>query len=215
MTKILNKIVRFIVEKIIGKITWYWLFKLFHKGKQFLLTPEEHQAIKEILKNNYCIIVARRETHLSTYGIAIAHFFLTGRWGYWSHVLMNCENNVATDDDFKLVEATGKGVHYSKFDEVFNCDSTALLVPVGFTGEEWVKAIEEMYNEVGAPYDDLFDFTDTSEVSCIEAVYVALSKCPESEAFKELQKMLNKCKKLDPDMLYNCKAFYKLYEVRH
>lgn len=196
---------------VIGKVTWQKLFAKFHGGRQYLLTHEDKWAIRNTLSKHYCICLTRRHSHLSTYATAFAHFIKTGRWGYWSHVLMNCEQDVTKNADFRLVEATGVGCHESTFNEVFNVDGAMLRIPEGFTLAEWTKVIDAMIDQEGKKYDMLFNFLDDSEISCIEAIYNALKTIPDSVAFIELDKLLKRYKVLTPQMLADCKGFQTIY----
>jgi hypothetical protein len=49
---------------------------------------------------------------------------------------MNLEDTVENIESFRLIEATGVGVHYSLFDKVFNVQSVVLMKPVSMTIDE-------------------------------------------------------------------------------
>lgn len=185
-----------------------------------VITQEERERATGLLKPNYFIILTRHNGHLSTYAIAFAHWVLTGfrRWGYYGHALMNLEDEVQDPNDFRLVEATGVGVHYSTFDEVFDqqLSSYVMLKPKAMTLDEWTLAMDKAKTEVGKPYDTLFDLKNDRALSCVELVRVALQASPNYEQdFPNFEKMIKECKNLDPHMFYECKDFEIVYEVRH
>lgn len=193
----------------IGKVSW---------KSNHVLTQGENDKIKELLTNDYYIILTRHNGHLSSYAISIAHFFLTGRMGYYGHALMNLEDEVSDPADFRLIEATGAGTHYSTFDDVFDpqCGSVALLKPKSMTLEEWTAAMDKAKNQVGKPYDTLFDLKNDQALSCVELVRVALQNEPNYVAdFANFEAMITKDKNLDPQMFYECTDFEIVYEVRH
>jgi len=205
--------VDYVVLNILGKVTWEGLFATFHNGKKFLLSKEEWKQIEDILEKNSCIILTRRNSHLSTYGTSLAHYIKTGSWGYYGHALVNIEKD---DEPFKMIEATGVGTHWTSFDAVFNCDSACLLIPKGLTLQDWKEMFDNAVTILGVPYDSLFDFANASKLSCIEVVYLLLQKAaPESPSFIALDAMLKKYGCLTPEMLYDTKAFDIVLEIRH
>lgn len=203
---ILSKLADYIVT-CIGKIYWD-----FTNG----LTSDELQQIRVMLKSNYYIILTRNNNYLSSYAISLGNFLLTGKWGYWAHALMNFEDTVSSDDDFRLVQATGKGVGYATFENVFRTNSTVLLAPKNMTVEEWTLALDRAKSDIGKPYDTLFDLKDASAMSCVELVRDALLAIPDYESkFAHFESMIAKHKKLTPDMFYMCPDFEVIYEIRH
>jgi hypothetical protein len=198
---------------ILGKITWQKTFAAFHDGKEYLITKEEQEKIAHILDFNSCIILTRRDSHLSTYGTSLAHLLKTGHWGYYSHALLNIERD---DEPYRMVEATGMGTHWTGFNDVFNCDSACLLKPKGVTLEDWKEIFDNAPSLLGIPYDSLFDFNNPNRLSCIELVYVLLQKAaPNSPSTMALAYMLKKYGCLTPQMVRDTNAFDIILEIRH
>jgi hypothetical protein len=214
----LRKVWDFIVLKVVGKITWEWFYAWRNGGKYWLLTPEERTRFRLLLIKNYFFILTRRKTHLTTYFIALGDFLKTGKWGYWSHALLNMEGDVI---DVKLVEATGEGTHYTDFYEVFDCDSATLLVPKGFTPDEWTAHVdrvldEEIPKQIGKKYDTLFDFKHHEALSCIEVCLVILQQLPDYKTrFQNFDRLLQEHGAVTPQMMYDCGEFYAYFEARH
>lgn len=195
----------------ISKIKW--------KSKK-VINDNERVEIYNILKDNYCIILTRHNGNITSYLISTAHLILSKfkKVGYYAHALMNLEDEVNSTDDFKLVEATGIGVHYSTFNEVFDkqCSSVALLKPKKLSLDEWNFVMDKAKQQIGKPYDTLFDLTSDKKLSCVELVRVALSSDPNyKEDFKHFEYMITTYKNLDPQMFYECCEFEIIYETRH
>lgn len=199
--KLLEKIV-----VLIGKVHW----KL-----KTPLTADDKQRLRMMLTPNYYIILTRRKNHLSTYFINLADFLLMGRWGYYSHALLNIEDEVKSDSDFQLIEATGAGVKLSTFDEVFNCSSVALLKPKCMSIEKWTLVFEKAKQELGKPYDNLMDIEDDSRLNCVELVRLALKNEPNYDVdFANFENMIKKYGQLSPQMFYNCPDFEVILEIK-
>jgi len=200
---------------LLGKINWVFL-KKFLTGREFDLTDDDHNKIRDLLASDYYIILTRRNPHLSTYAICFAHVFLTFRRGYYSHALMNLEGEVATDTDFRLVEATTKyGVAFTDFMHVFNCDSVAVLKPKNMTIDEWTSALDKAKQQIGKGYDTLYNLADEEQMSCVELVRIALKGNPNYETdFANFEAMIAKYKNLTPQMFYECEDFEVVYEAR-
>lgn len=197
------------ISTTIGKINW--------KTKK-VLTPDEVSTIKGKLKKDYYIILTRHPGHLSTYAISIAHFFLTGKLGYYGHALMNLEDEVTGDGDYKFIEATGTGVHYSGFNEAIDnqTGSVALLKPKALTLTEWTDVMDYAKTQLGKPYDTLFDISSDKALSCVELVRVALQIMPTYETdFADFEARIKKSKNFDPETFRDCKDFEVVYEVKH
>lgn len=198
-----------LIEKVvlwIGNIHWK-----FTDG----LTGKELDEIEKRLIPDYYIILTRRKNHLSTYFIMLSYILLKGKFGYYSHALMNLEDEVTEEKDFRLIEATGKGVHYSTFAEVFDCHSVALLKPKNMSLEEWTEVMDKARTELGKPYDTLFDLKTDKELSCVELVRVALQALPDYETrFANFEKMIKTKNNLHPQMFYDCDDFEVVFEVR-
>jgi uncharacterized protein YycO len=209
----LHKIKRTIVSFVnwIGHTTW---------PTTDVITEEERNEIRVRLQPHYYIILTRHNGYLSSYAIAFAHWVLTGfrRGGYYAHSLMNLEDDVTTDDDFMLVEATGSGVHLSKFADVFDaqCSSVALLKPKSMTIDEWTVVLDKAKTQLGKPYDSLFNLKSDRALSCVELVRISLMTLPDyHERFANFERMIKEYKNLTPQMFYECEDFEVVYEVRH
>lgn len=180
------------------------------------LSGAELDEILERLTPHYYIILTRRSNHLSTYVICLANLILTGKWGHYSHVLMNLEDEVTEEKDFRLIEATGKGIHYSLFQEVFGgIDSVALLKPKNMSLDAWTAVMDKAKTQLGKPYDTLFDLKNDLALSCVELVRVALqAESNYTTNFSNFEKMISECKNLTPNMFLQCSDFEVVYEVR-
>lgn len=201
ITPLFNKIVFFI-----GSIEW--------KTKRYV-SQKDLDIIKGILKDDYCIMVTRRSNHLSTYFIGLIEVFLRFKIGYWSHSLMNLEDNVTEDKDFRILQATGVGTAYAEFDKVFDVQGVALLKPKSMTLDEWTTVLDTAKAQLGKPYDTLFNIADDSKLSCIELTRKILMASPNyAEDFKHFEEMIKKYKNVSPQMLYDCKDFDVVFEVR-
>jgi len=197
------------ISTTIGKINW--------KTKR-VLTDHERTVVKEKLKNDYYVILTRHSGHLSAYAISLAHFFLDGDIGYYGHALMNLEDEVTKEGDYKFIEATGTGTHYSNFDEAIDqqTSSIALLKPKALTLREWTDVMDYAKTQLGKPYDTLFDIANANALSCVELVRVALQIMPTYETdFADFEARIKKGKNFDPETFRECTDFEVVYEVRH
>lgn len=192
------------------------LLAKIHWKQQEELSPESVAALKQRFADHYYIIATRRDNQLTTFFICLGNWFLTGNWGYYSHVLMNLEDEVKTDDDYRFIEATGKGVHYSSFDEVFKpVYAAALIAPKNMTIEEWTEALDAAKTYLGRPYDNLFNLKSDLEINCVELMRLALEGVPGySEKFAEFEKLVAKKGKLTPDMFLQCADFQVVHTVK-
>lgn len=187
-----------------------------HWNTDVRISDVKQNKIRGLLKDDYYIILTRRSNHLSTYFIAIIELFLTGKVGYWSHALMNLEDTVTEDKDFRLMEATGVGVHYAEFGNVFDAQSAVLMKPKHMTLGEWTDVLDDAKAQLGKPYDTLFNIADSSSLSCIELVRQILMGTPGyQEKFKNFEAMITRHKNLSPQMLYDCEDFEIVYEIRN
>jgi len=168
-----------------------------------------------MLINDYYIILTRRKNHLSTYAINFADWVKTGKFGFYSHVLMNTEDEVKSNIDFRLIEAIGVGTCYSPFEKVFDVNSVAFLKPKGVTIEDWTIILDNIKNYLGLPYDTLFDILDKNSMSCVELIRAALMSLPDYEKrFSNFEEMITTYKVLTPSMFYNCPDFEIVFEIR-
>jgi hypothetical protein len=126
---------------------------------------------------------------------------------------MNLEDEVKTDDDFRFIEATGKGTHYSNFDDVFGkVDAVALIKPKHMSIEEWTVALDKAKTYLGIPYDNLFNLKNTLEINCAELIRLALQALPDYETkFASFERLVAKKKKITPDMFVACPDFEVVY----
>jgi len=189
---------------------------VIHNGLYYTLKEEDHNKIRELLKSNYYIILTRRKCHLTTYLIALMSLYVDHKMSHYTHALMNVEGDIDNNMDYKLIESTAVGVHYSTFMEVFDCDSVVLLSPKGLPPEEWTAVLDAVKKEIGKGYDDLFDITNDENVSCVEMVYQGLKSLPNAEArFPKLFALIKERKNnLTPQMLYDTGELEIVFEVR-
>lgn len=206
MNKYLSKLVSPVIS-FIGKIKW---------KQRHAISQTDKMVIKRMIIHDYFIILTRRSNHLSTYFISLANFLLTGKFGYWSHSLMNLEDEVTTDDDFRFIEAIGTGTKFSTFDEVFGTvDGVCLLKPKTLTLDEWTAVLDRAKTNLGKPYDTLFDLRNDKELSCVELVRVALQALPDYETrFANFEALIKKRKNLSPQMFFDCDDFEVVYMIR-
>lgn len=206
MKKLWNKIVAWFILTI-GKVHW---------AAKDTLTAEEQAAIRALLIPNYYVILTHRNNHLSTFFTEFANFFLTGKWGYWTHALMNMEDEVKDDKDFRLIESVGVGTKFTPFDEVFDCHGVCILKPKNLPVAEWTGILDKAKSELGKPYDTLFNIANDNELSCVELVRAALMAEPNYITnFANFEATIAKYhNKLSPDMYYGNDDFEIVYEVR-
>lgn len=180
------------------------------------LSSNELDTIRDLLTKDYFIIATRREYFLSAFFINLGHFLLTGRWGYYTHVLMNLEDEVLSDSDFRLIEATTHGTKYSTFQQVFGeVDAVSLLKPKSMTVDEWTYVLDNAKTHLGKPYDNLFNLKSTEEISCVELVRLALKAQPNYyQNFANFEAMIRDKKTLTPHMFYECPDFEVYWEIR-
>lgn len=198
----MKNIFNYIKEKVIlfiGKIHW---------PDKRLLNPEELKVIHDLLVKDYYIILTRRGNHLSTLFVSFADFYLTGKWGHWSHALMNLEDELKSDDDFRLIEATGIGVHYTSFDKVFDVQSAVLMKPKSMTVDKWTALLDRAKAQLGKPYDTLFDITSSKALSCVELVrFVLQGEDNYYKDFSNFEAFIEKYGNLSPQMIFDCGDF--------
>ncbi len=189
---------------------------VFNDGIYYNLTEQDHDQLRQMLKDNYYVILTRRKSHLTTYLIALVSFIVSGKSAHYTHALMNVEGDLEGHLGHKLIEATGEGVHCSTFMEVFDCDSVVLLTPKGVAPEEWTAVMDEVKNDLGKQYDDFFDISNDLSVSCVEMVYWGLKTLPDYEQrFPNLVRLIREHKDdLTPQMLLDCGDLDVAFEVR-
>jgi len=188
---------------LVGKIKW---------PTSKLINTDDLKVIHDLLVKDYYIILTRRSNHLSTFFIGFANFVLTRKWGHWSHSLMNLEDEVKDDSDFRLIESTSYGVHYTPFEKVFDVSSVALLKPKKFDLCQWTGLLDKAKSELGKPYDTLFNLKDNQALSCVELVRTILMDEPNYLAdFAEFEKLIATYKNLTPQMFFDCADFEVVY----
>jgi hypothetical protein len=195
--------------KVLGSIHW----RLAPRDR---LTDEDRAFLRQVLKPHYYILVSQSKNHLSTWLVSLGNFFLAGKFSFWSHVFMNLEDEVKTDEDFRFAEAVAEGVKYSSFDEVFACNAVALLKPKCLRLEEFTDLLDAgAAKYVGRKYDNLFDLASAERLSCVEFVRDVLKELPNyAEDFKNLEAMIADRKNLTPQMFYDCPDFEVVWEKR-
>jgi hypothetical protein len=173
------------------------------------ITDQQRDELAQILATGYYVILTGSTSHLSSVMVSFLSWVTTGSWAKYSHVLMNCDNieNPSERDDFKFVEATARGVAYATFDEVFACDRVCLLTPKNVSNEEWTRVIDALLDQIGRPYDDLFDLADATHVSCVEVVLDALAAADYTQDFANLAEMIKNQGNLVPEMYRDCVDF--------
>jgi len=198
-------------------IKWLRIQSTINGGIYYELTEAEHDKIRDILAKNYLIILTRRKSHLTTYLIAVVSAFVDHKLSHYTHALMNVEGDLPGNLGYQLIEATGVGVHYSTFMQVFDCDSVALLSPKGIPLEEWTKVLDKVKTSLGKDYDTLFDLSSDKQVSCVEMVYWGLKSMPDFEQrFPKLIALIQeRGNNLTPQMLYDTGELEIIFEVRH
>ncbi len=189
-------------------------------GSSDLLTHEDKRAISAILNQGNYFILIQRKFHLTTFLISAGHFLKTGRWGKWSHALLNIETLHASNySEHKLLEAVGAGVKFSDFDEVFtDCSAVMILrprVPAHYGEVAWECAIGTAIENIGKGYDTKFDYADSSKVSCIELCSEVMKSFPDADfLFHGFFAMVKNEKQMTPDMLVECGSMESLLIIR-
>jgi len=182
------------------------------------VTEAQKEVLARLLADDYYVILTGDHGTLSSWIVSFFTWIETGKWSPYSHALMNCDfiTDPSRRDEYKFVEATAKGVHYSTFDHVFSCDHVCLLSPKNMTKEDWTKVIDSLVQYDGRPYDDLFDLADASKVSCVELVLNAFKGNEKyNEFFPNLERELNKGYQLLPQMFIDCGDFEIEYEIEN
>jgi len=207
-------------RRLLGWITTavVGLINLIRWKQKDPVSDEDLSKIREMLTKDYYLICVRSSNLLSAWMVGLTDWWMTGKFGFYAHCLMNLEDEVQSDDDFRLVEATPRhGVSYNSFRKVFkNASSVALLKPRTFSMEEWTKVMDRAKGYVGSKYDTLFDFARDNKLSCIELIRDALKADPNYNTnYANFEALLKKYGKITPNMLYDCPDFEIVFEVRN
>lgn len=196
---------------------YHWFAVLAPKirwRRRYKITAADKDQLASILSTGYYVILTSNPSHLSSVIVSLLGWIKTGKYSKYTHALMNCDNitDPSQRDDFKFVEADVKGVIYTTFDNVFACDHVCLLTPTDISNTEWTRVIDELISNVGKPYDDLFNLTDNSRLSCVEVVLNALKAANYEEEFEDLARLIERSGNLVPQMYRDCSDFKIKYE---
>ena len=82
-----------------------------------------------------------------------------------------------------------------------------LLTPKTVSNAEWTRVIDALLDQIGRPYDDLFDLADATHVSCVEVVLAALAAADYAKDFANLAEMIKNQGNLVPEMYRDCVDF--------
>ena len=196
---------------------YHWLALIPPKirwSKKCAVDAHDKDHIASVLAKGYYVILTGNKSHLSGVLVSLLSWLKTGKWARYSHALMNCDNieDPAKRDGFKFVEATSAGVAYATFDSVFECDTVCLLTPANIENSEWTAIIDALVKQVGKPYDDLFDLSDSTRVSCVEVVLDALKTANYDKELHNLGLMIAAEGNLIPQMYRDCPDFTVTFE---
>ncbi len=222
-----RKILDFISLKIIGPINFNRLVFLF-EGKYYNLTSEDRDKCKDLMESARYIWLSRRKTHLTTYLISLADFalgiiqwikrkqaFPKLNFSKYTHAFFNI------DDDL-LLEAIGKGVIESYFDDVFDCDWICAAKISGLHDHEWeaisIRMASNGLKQLGKKYDTIFNLDSDNELSCIELIRVmiveAIGNDRYAETMMDFQSLIQKSGNLTPQMLRDSNSFEVILEIK-
>ena len=205
------------VNFFIGRINWNGI-KYFLTGREYNLTDEDINKVIDLLVKERCIVLTRRNSHLTTYLINLAEFmlklkngsrFYPARLGYWSHVF----TEISKDNRLEIIESIGIGVVKSNYYRAFNVDSICVLKPKYMNDEEMEFANDLAVKYIGALYDTGFNLNDDIRLSCAELVFRSISRT-KPYALPGLNTMIKRLGNLTPQMFYECGDFEVLLEIR-
>jgi hypothetical protein len=202
---------------VFAKTHWNPIRALFNGGVYYSLSEEDHNLLRVTLARSNYIILTYRKTHLTSYLIGIISMIKHGKWPQYTHALMNVDNETNPNHwlNFKLMEATDVGVHWSSFMQIFDCDSVCVLKPKKFTEKEWTIATNRLLTLEGTQYDNLFDLATDKRVSCVEMCRVALqSYTGYNEEFPAFEEMIKHTGNLTPQMFRDCADFEIVLEIK-
>lgn len=185
-------------------------------SKQYLTADDLNEAEKLLGPDYYFVLTSYN--HFGSYLVRLANFFLTGKWGYYSHIIMNIDTDTSTRDTFKFVESTpNRGVTVSNFDEAFadDCKGFAIIKPKNMPVDRWTAVLDKANRELGKPYNTLFNLDSSKALNCVQLVREALVGEPDYYTnFAGFERIIEKYHNLTPDMFLNCGDFEVVYESR-
>lgn len=193
--------------KLSAKVTW---------SENDGIPEEDREVLRELFARDYYIVGTRRDNFLSSWLQNLGHWFLTGKFGFYTHVLMNTEDEVQDDADFRFIESTGDGTHYSSLETILDgVEAIALMKPTSMTTTEWTACLDRAKTMLGRPYDNLFNLVNGEEINCVELVRNALMALPDYETrFANFEALVRKSKgKLTPSMFAECSDFHIVWNV--
>lgn len=193
--------------KLSAKVTW---------SENDGIPEEDREVLRELFARDYYIVGTRRDNFLSSWLQNLGHWFLTGKFGFYTHVLMNIEDEVQDDADFRFIESTGDGTHYSSLETILDgVEAIALMKPTSMTTTEWTACLDRAKTMLGRPYDNLFNLVNGEEINCVELVRNALMALPDYETrFANFEALVRKSKgKLTPSMFAECSDFHIVWNV--
>lgn len=198
------------IMDLIPKVRWHKV-KYFFTGKKHDMQSNNiafAKLCKLLVDLDDAIILTSDKSSLSSWGVKLLHFLLTGKFADYSHALLKF------DDVF--IEAVNSGVRYSSFDEITKCDSLIVLIPKHKVNLKLNKeALANWECEViGKSYDKYFDLYDRTNMSCIEVVYDSLKIDGTLNKMEDFKKLLQKKTNLTPQMIKDCNDFQILFEFK-
>lgn len=217
MKSLLMKFYFFLMDTI-AFIQWKGIRKWL-TGKEFNLeVVKDWNLIKRHLAEGYYIILTEDRSHLSSWAVKLGHYLMTRKWPTYTHALCNVEADGEVDEfkikTFKFVEALNKGVQFSPFEKVFNCDSMVLLKPKYYSQDQFDQAMQLARTMIGKKYDKLFKYDNQEELSCVEVVRSCMMSLPHYETeMRVFEHMIKHEKNLTPQMFRDCPDFEIVLEI--
>lgn len=172
-----------------------------------LLDSDLYELRKELLSTP-SIVLTRKRNHMSSFVVSLMSFIKTGKWSKYTHAILNINGE-------KFIEATGKGVHYSSFDEAFKYSGNiCVLVPMNMKKDDWDFMLDVASENIGKPYDNFFDMNDDTHLYCTELVLISLTNIDDFDIkFESLIDDIRKTGNLTPQMLRDSEVFNVTFEV--
>lgn len=202
------------ITRVISSIHWNWGRKMI--GGKYWVTDTEKEYIRGLLNIQPCFILIENRSFLTGYLIRLLAWLTTGKWPRYTHVLMNFDVGLGPNSDsFLLIESTNRGVHFSSFDQVFACDNVCLTT-VELSQFEWAQVRMGLAKQIGKEYDDCFDLSDNSRVTCVEMCWDALKELPNrDQLFPSIVKQIIRYKQITPEDFRDGDEIIILYETKH